>query len=236
LGALELLIDAPASGEENMRRDLELLEQVVRGESPGAVRLYGFSPPCLSLGRLQSVNDVDLEACRRDGIDVVRRPTGGRAVLHDAEVTYSVTCRTSDGRFGGTVSESCARIHGVLASALRALGIEAVPSRSGPKGRHAAIERYSTPDCFARPAPDELIDLAGRKVIGSAQARRAGGLLQHGSVPLEAPRTARYLVASERSVPPRAAGIWDIVGARVGRAEVVAALADAFRNHLSATP
>jgi len=234
MGALALIIDAPAPGQENMRRDLALLNMVVLGESRGAIRFYGFSPPCLSLGRLQSEDDVDMEACGRDGIDVVRRPTGGRAVLHDAEVTYSVTCRTADERFGGTVAESCGRIHAVLVSALRSLGVETVPSGGGPTGREAMVERYSTPDCFAHPAPNELTATDGRKVVGSAQARRGGALLQHGSVPLEAPRTARYLVAARTSGPPLAAGLWEIIGARVERSVVVAALADAFREHLTA--
>ncbi len=102
---LELLIDEPAPGEDNMRRDLALLDACVRGEIPGAVRLYGFSPACLSLGRMQSIDDVNLGACARDGIDVVRRPSGGRAVLHDQEVTYSVVCKSTDPVFGGRVLE-----------------------------------------------------------------------------------------------------------------------------------
>src|SRR5450759_3314204 len=75
-----------------MLRDLALLDACARGEIRGAVRLYGFQPACLSLGRMQPVSDVDTEACVRDGVDVVRRPSGGRAVLHDQEVTYSVVC------------------------------------------------------------------------------------------------------------------------------------------------
>ena len=99
------MIDAPASGEENMARDLALLDACARREIPGAVRLYGFDPACLSLGRMQSLDDVDFEACARDGVDVVRRPSGGRAVLHDQEVTYAVVCRSTDQIFGGRVLE-----------------------------------------------------------------------------------------------------------------------------------
>src|ERR1019366_3935657 len=108
---LALIIDAPAPGEENMRRDQVLLDACARGATAGAVRLYGFDPACLSLGRMQSIEDVDLDACARDGVDVVRRPSGGRAVLHDQEVTYSVVCRSTDPTFGGLVLESCSRIH-----------------------------------------------------------------------------------------------------------------------------
>src|SRR5579862_1841258 len=118
---LELLIDAPAPGAENMRRDLALLDACARGEIPGAVRLYGFAPACLSLGRMQPMSDVNLGACERDGVDVVRRPSGGRAVLHDQEVTYCVVCRSTDPVFGGRVLESCSRIHGAVAAGLELL-------------------------------------------------------------------------------------------------------------------
>ena len=124
---LQLLIDAPAPGAENMRRDLSLLDACARGEIPGAVRLYGFRPACLSLGRMQPLEDVDLEACSRDGVDVVRRPSGGRAVLHDQEVTYAVVCRSDDPVFGGRVLQSCARIHAAVAVGLGLLGVLTTP-------------------------------------------------------------------------------------------------------------
>ncbi|HEY8674210.1 MAG TPA: hypothetical protein VIM76_10690, partial [Candidatus Dormibacteraeota bacterium] len=85
----ELIIDAPGPGAANMLRDLALLDACARGEIRRAVRLYGFQPACLSLGRMQPMSDVVLDACARDGVDVVRRPSGGRAVLHDQEVTYT---------------------------------------------------------------------------------------------------------------------------------------------------
>src|SRR5437016_10259769 len=90
--ALTLMLDPPARGDVNMARDLALLDECVRGEIAGAVRLYSFSPACVSIGRLQPLSDVDGERSARDGVDVVRRPSGGRAVLHDQEVTYAVVC------------------------------------------------------------------------------------------------------------------------------------------------
>src|SRR5437016_14340576 len=84
---LTLRFDAPASGVWNMERDAVLLDECARGDSAGAVRLYGFDPPCLTLGRMQPESDVDAQACARAGVDVVRRPSGGRAVLHDQGVT-----------------------------------------------------------------------------------------------------------------------------------------------------
>jgi lipoate-protein ligase A len=191
---LVLIVDPRAPGAVNMRRDQELQEQVLEQGGGGTVRLYGFSPPCLSLGRTQSEDDVDLEACARDGVDVVRRPTGGRAVLHDAEVTYSVTCRVTDPTFGGGVMESCRRIHAVVADALGALNVATKPQPAGAAAARAGSRR--DPDCFADPAPGELLDTLGRKLVGSAQARRGGTLLQHGSILLEPSRAARYLRAT----------------------------------------
>src|SRR5580704_19026673 len=124
---LALIIDAPAPGEENMRRDLTLLDACARGDIAGAVRLYGFAPACLSLGRMQPFEDVDLDACARDGVDVVPRPSGGRAVLHDQEVTYAVVCRSSYPVFGGRVLESCSRIHEAVAAGLAILGVTTIP-------------------------------------------------------------------------------------------------------------
>jgi lipoate-protein ligase A len=228
---LELIIDAPAPGEENMRRDLSLLEACARGEIPGAVRLYGFDPACLSLGRLQPLDDVDLEVCARDGVDVVRRPSGGRAVLHDQEVTYSVVCRSDDPAFGGRVLESCARIHAAVAAGLATLGVRTTPRAMPANLRRDAREGAAVADCFAHPAAHELLDDRGRKLVGSAQARRAGALLQHGSVLLEPPHAAAYLRGSAVETLG-GVGVRELLGRAVSRAELVAALAAGFREAL----
>lgn len=228
---LELIIDAPAPGEENMRRDMALLDACARVEIPGAVRLYGFAPACLSLGRMQPMSDVDLEACARDGVDVVRRPSGGRAVLHDQEVTYCVVCRSSDPIFGGRVLESCARIHDAIAAGLETLGIRTTPRALPADLRRDARDGAAVADCFARPAAHELLDNQGRKLVGSAQARRAGALLQHGSVLLEPPRAAGYLHGD--AVPTLGGvGVREILGRPVTREELTAALAAGFRRAL----
>jgi lipoyl(octanoyl) transferase len=227
----ELIIDAPAPGEENMLRDLALLDACAAGEIRGAVRLYGFQPACLSLGRMQSMSDVDLDACARDGVDVVRRPSGGRAVLHDQEVTYSVTCRSTDPVFGGRVLESCSRIHNAVAAGLALLGVPTQPRALPADIRRDAREGAAVADCFARPAAHELLDPRGRKLVGSAQARRGGALLQHGSVLLDPPRAARYL-HSAGALPVAGAGIRELLGREVTRDELTEALAAGFRPYL----
>ncbi len=231
VGRLELFIDAPAPGVENMRRDVSLLEACARGEITRAVRLYGFSPACLSLGRMQPLDDVDIEACARDGVDVVRRPSGGRAVLHDQEVTYSVVCRSDDPVFGGRVLESCSRIHRAVAAGLDSLGVRTISRAMAADVRRDARDGAAVADCFARPAAHELLDEWGRKLVGSAQARRAGALLQHGSVLLEPPRAASYLRGVE-SVTPRGVGVRELLGRHVSREELVEALASAFQRCL----
>src|ERR1700680_1053563 len=232
IDALALIIDAPAPGETNMLRDLALLDACARGEIPGAVRLYGFPPACLSLGLLQPITDVNLEACARDGVDVVRRPSGGRAVLHDQEVTYAVVCRSTDRTFGGRVLESCSRIHGVVAAALALIGVPTAPRALPANVRRDAREAAAMADCFARPAAHELLDSWGRKLVGSAQARRGGALLQHGSVLLDPPRAARYL-RSGGSPAMAGVGIRQLLGRRVSSEELVEALAAGFRPYLA---
>ena len=221
----------PARAQRTCSATLPWLDACARGEIRRAVRLYGFQPACLSLGRMQPMSDVDLEACARDGVDVVRRPSGGRAVLHDQEVTYTVVCRSRDPLFGGRVLESCSRIHNAVAAGLALLGVPTRPRALPADIRRDAREGASVPDCFARPAAHELLDLRGRKLVGSAQARRGGALLQHGSVLLDPPRAARYLRTG--GVAPQAgAGIRELLGRKVTRDELVEALAAGFRPYL----
>jgi len=228
---LTLVVDVPRPGAENMRLDAGLLAAAAAG-APGSVRLYGFSPPCLSIGRLQDAADVDDGACARDGVDVVRRPTGGVAVLHDEEVTYAVVCAADHPLLGGDVLTSCARIHEAVIRGLATLGIAVLAHAAAADERAAARERAAVADCFARPASHELVSLDGRKLVGSAQARRGRALLQHGSVLLEPPRAAAYL----RRPPPgerRGAGVRELLGRPVTREELAAALAAGFREVLA---
>src|SRR5579864_139841 len=123
-----VVIDGAGAGADHMDRDADMLRRCSAGALGRAIRVYWFAPPCLSLGRLEPQSDVDVEACARDGIDVTRRPSGGRAVLHDDEVTYAVVCRIDDPYFGGDVMTSCARIHTAVAHGLRLLGVVTVPN------------------------------------------------------------------------------------------------------------
>jgi lipoyl(octanoyl) transferase len=176
-----LLQTGAAAGAYNMALDEVLLERVSRGESGPLLRLYTWSPPCVSLGYGQRAErEVDVERCRREGVELVRRPTGGRAVLHWDELTYSVVCRQDDPVLGGDLSDTYRVIGECLLEGLSLLGVEASLERARARRQPPRGETASAP-CFLGAARWE-IKWAGRKLIGSAQRRWENAVLQHGSL------------------------------------------------------
>ena len=188
-----LLVHGPADGATNMAVDHAILEAVVEGASPPTLRFYAWSPPCLSLGRSQRLSDVDLEACHAAGVGIVRRPTGGRSILHTDELTYSVTLLQTDPRTEGGVVEGYRRLSEGLLAGLHRLGVPAAQA----VGEHKPGQD-PTAVCFEVPA-DYEIAVAGRKLVGSAQWRARGGVLQHGTLPLygDLTRIVDYLTLSD---------------------------------------
>ncbi len=170
-----------------MAVDEAILESIGRGDSPPTLRLYAWHPPCLSLGYAQPFTDVDQAAIEAHAWDVVRRPTGGRAILHTDELTYCVAGPQSEPRLAGGVLESYRILAQALLRALHLLGISAralqKPAGEGSDGGGEPPERELNPVCFEVPSNYE-ITVGGKKLIGSAQARRKEGVLQHGSLPL----------------------------------------------------
>ena len=177
--AWRLLITAPAPGVWNMAVDEAILETCGRGDSLPTLRLYAWEPACLSLGYAQPFTDVDLPRLRARGWDLVRRPTGGRAVLHVDELTYAIIGPLDEPHLAGTVLESYNRLARALAEALRLLGLP-VEIKDHAETRHGG---KTTPVCFEVPSTYE-ITVGGKKLVGSAQTRRKDGVLQHGSLPL----------------------------------------------------
>jgi lipoate-protein ligase A len=163
-----------------MAVDEAILEFAGHGEVEPTLRLYSWNPPCLSLGYAQPFRDVDIIQLIQNGWLVVRRPTGGRAILHTDELTYSVIGPYSEARLAGSVLESYQRLSIALLAALRTLGIHA---QAVSKTRSVSTDRNPNPVCFEVPS-DYEITFQGKKLIGSAQARRKEGVLQHGSLPL----------------------------------------------------
>jgi lipoate-protein ligase A len=179
-----LITHPPARGDWNMAVDEAMLEAARDGRVPPTLRLYAWQPACLSLGYAQSFKDVDVAALAANGWDVVRRPTGGRAILHTDELTYSVTGPVNEPRLEGSVLESYRRLAAALLEALRRLNLPAeVASPRLEVSLAGARAALNGPVCFEVPSDYEIV-VAGKKLIGSAQARRKGGVLQHGSLPL----------------------------------------------------
>lgn len=178
-----LLDSGAADGYSNMAIDEALLLAMQSDLVPPTLRVYAWQPACLSIGAFQSVgSDVDSDACTARGIDWVRRLTGGRAILHDREVTYSVTARQDDPRVAGDVMESYRRISLGLLAGLRLLGVQAVLAPSAIPAVPSGAPKPAA--CFAAPSQHEIM-AGGRKVVGSAQRRQGTALLQHGSILLD---------------------------------------------------
>lgn len=173
-----LLTTPPADGPLNMAIDQAIMEAVAAGRVSPTLRFFAWTPPCLSLGYMQSVADVDHERLTAHGWDLVRRMTGGRAILHTDELTYSVALPADDPVVSGGVVESYRRLSAALIAGLHALGIE--PEADKRADGHNAT---SGPVCFEVPSHYE-ITVGGGKLIGSAQVRKFGAVLQHGTLPL----------------------------------------------------
>jgi lipoate-protein ligase A len=236
--AWRLIVDGEADGATNMAADEAILSAVIDGASPPTLRFFAWSPPCLSLGRNQPLADVDGQACRAAGVDLVRRPTGGRAILHTDELTYSVALLQTDPRAAGDILTSyCCLSEGLLAG-LRRLGLE-VAQTAGK--RKAPVDPSAV--CFEVPSNYE-ITVGGRKLVGSAQWRVRGGLLQHGTLPLrgDITRIVTYLTFSEaerqaqqRALRARATTLENALARQIPFAEAAQAMAEGFAQALNVT-
>jgi lipoate-protein ligase A len=165
-----------------MAIDEALLRSFDPASSPPVLRLYGWNPPTLSLGRFQNTAEVlDLDRCRADGVAVVRRVTGGGVIYHTEELTYSLVCAPSQIPPASSIKDSFRVLTGFLLSFYRRLGLDAVYAvDAAPEGTRFG-ER--TPFCFAGKESFDIL-IAGRKIGGNAQRRVKGAIFQHGSIPL----------------------------------------------------
>ncbi|MEW6600894.1 MAG: biotin/lipoate A/B protein ligase family protein [Nitrospirota bacterium] len=173
---IRIINDGAAPAFFNMALDEAISECVRQKASPPTLRLYEWDRPSLSIGCFQKISDIDTAYCREKGYPVVRRPSGGRAVLHDSELTYSFSSPADAPVFNSSLLENYAVISRALLSALKMIGIEAEASSNRKRGggiRH--------PACFRAVSYGE-ISVGGKKLIGSAQKRYRDGFLQHGSI------------------------------------------------------
>lgn len=163
------------SGKENMQIDSDLLENAIEHQLDEPIlRLYGWQPACVSLGRNQNDNFVDKNLLKGLNIDIVRRLTGGRALLHDNEITYSYICNVSSLKNGENVTQSYKEISQILIKALKKLKIEL---DFGGDKKYKGHKDY----CMLVSTGADLC-YNGKKLIGSAQFRKNGYILQHGSI------------------------------------------------------
>jgi lipoate-protein ligase A len=194
-----LWCDGAHGAAENMRRDAALLAAAGRGVEP-VLRLFRFDPPGITLGRAQSSErELDLERCRRAGVSWAVRPTGGRAIYHDQEWTYSLAAPLGDAEWGGSLAEAYQRAARLIEASLASLGLPVAIARGAARGDLAPVaHRAVAAPCFASTARHEIV-IAGRKLVGSAQRRTATALLQQGSVLLGPAhvRLAEFLAVSE---------------------------------------
>ncbi|MFO7587106.1 MAG: biotin/lipoate A/B protein ligase family protein [Gemmatimonadota bacterium] len=222
--AVRLLVDPPLPGARNMAIDDALMEAGRAGLV--TLRLYRWEPGCLSFGRNQTARGLyDGERAAALGFDVVRRPTGGRSVLHHRELTYAVAAPADWGSLG----EVYLRINRALAAGLRLLGadVRVHEAAGGP------APRPEVRACFRDPLPGE-VTAAGRKLVGSAQWRDAGAVLQHGSILLHNDQelVERLRVDGPPAAEVPAVGLAELLGAEPGAAELEDAIAAGFEESL----
>ncbi len=225
-----LLHPYPVDGARNMAIDEALLQSVLQG-APPALRLYAWEPPTLSLGRGQPLSDVDRDALQAHGYGLVRRPTGGRAVLHAQELTYCVTTTETEAGLEPGLIASYRGLSAALLAAFRHLGLEALEAEP-----RYANHRQAGPVCFEVPS-DYEITWQGRKLVGSAQMRSGNALLQHGAIPLDGDLAAIAAVLRARPNPDairaRTATLRQALGRPVSWEEVAHAVVAGFREALS---
>ncbi|HYT03599.1 MAG TPA: hypothetical protein VEM13_01805 [Gemmatimonadales bacterium] len=196
------------------------------------LRMYRFDPPCLSFGRHEPARArYDRAAITRLGSDVVRRPTGGRAVWHEHELTYAVAAPVA--AFAGATLQTCYRaIHARLAAALRTLGAPATLAPDRPRPPSTDLDRPNS--CFGTWAGSEVL-VGGRKLVGSAQLRADAAFLQHGSILLDGSQEMVRVVSRQSSAVSGETTLSAVLGRPVSFDEVAAAIVAAWDGWIAPT-
>jgi lipoate-protein ligase A len=251
-------------GATNMAIDEAILTGISDGTSPPTLRFYGWQPPCVSIGYAQSMrNEIDLQACKQRGYTWVRRPTGGRAVLHIDELTYSAAAPQTEPRVAGDIISSYRRLSLGLVAGLRLLGCDVAQAHEQHERQPGSVETASAA-CFDVPSHYEITALGrklvgsaqvrrrnvvlqhvtalGRKLVGSAQVRRRNVVLQHGALPLrgDVARLTDVLALPEAKrqalrakLTGRAIALDEAVGRDISFAQVVSLLVEGFSRALN---
>ena len=214
------LIDtAEGTGKYNMEFDLKILTSAERGEIPPTLRFYRWNPSAVSLGSGQKPEEeANLDFCRQNKIDVVRRPSGGGAILHEDEITYSFTARISDHpAFKDLLSSYYIIVEGLM-EGLKKIGVKAEVRG----GKSSGPERYIP--CFALSSRHDLV-VNDKKIIGSAQRRKKNAFMQHGSIPISYnPQLVTNVFRNPQDFFDKATSITEILGHRPEDAKIKEAL------------
>ena len=229
-----LIVGDACDGPTNMAIDEAVLEAVGRGDAPPTLRLYSWNPACLSLGYAQPAADADLERIGARGWQIVRRMTGGRAILHTDELTYSVALPMGHPLVEGSILDSYRRLSTALLTALQYIGLDVHADKRADRGAKSV-----GPVCFEVPS-DYEITVDGKKLIGSAQVRKNNAALQHGSLPLvgDVTRICDALIFvdeaarqnARRRVTQRAVTLSDALGQEITWEQAALVVRDAFAS------
>ncbi len=224
------------TGAWNMAVDEALALEAAQAPASPTLRVFAWQPPCISLGYHQKLEDIDRARCAADGVDVVRRPTGGRAILHDEELTYSVVIPAASPLYCQDTLQTYELISKALVVGLNNLGVNARFERARESSNDYRRGEFSVP-CFSSSVRNEVL-WQGRKLVGSAQRRFEGAVLQHGSILLGPAhlRLVDYLAGlteEQRAryrdyLRQRTAAVDEIAGRGISFAEMAEALARGF--------
>lgn len=196
-----LIKDSYHTGFMNMAIDEAIMIAHREGLVPPTIRFYQWSPPAVSLGYFQDLQkEIDVDVCQDMGIDIVRRPTGGKAVLHDKELTYSFIIRENHPLVNNSILETYKKISGGMIRGLSYIGVtaELVPLREKSEIHHSDFKSI----CFSVPSQYE-VQVEGKKIVGSAQVRKREIVLQHGSLLIELEKDKLFSVFNFPSVQIR---------------------------------
>jgi lipoate-protein ligase A len=224
-----LLVEGAGRGAWNMAVDEALAEAVDAGRSAPVLRLYRWSPPALSLGFSQPYEAADAAFCAARGVDVVRRPTGGREVLHHLELTYAVLAPLGADPFPHDLQAAYRAICRALVAGLATVGI---PAEVAGEPEGGMIKPTQAIPCFVGPAAGEVV-AGGRKLVGSAMRRVGDAILQHGSI-LEgwdgALQAGCLGLADDSGLRPAVVTVTDLLGAPPAPAALADAIAHGFAS------
>jgi len=220
-----------------MAVDEAIARTTATGAVPPTLRFYAWEPPCISLGRHQPIAEIDVRRAREHGIDIVRRPTGGRAILHVDEITYSVAGPSTEPRLQGMVMDCYLRLSEGLTRGLEYLGLRVYKADAS-----ARAGRDVSAACFEVPSAYEVLTEDGRKIVGSAQVRKRDWVLQHGALPLwgDVTRLVDYLALPQEgrqrlktALAARAVSVSGYLKREVSFAQAAEALARGFSEALN---